>query len=123
VRHGALTVGLLLFAGAALSDAEAGAQLPPRTSAVLSLPSTCVRTRTVRAIVTGREIERVSFMLDGRRVKVLTRPNDRSRWVYRRRTRTLSRNRHRVVARVSFTEASGRSPANLRGSFRRCARR
>jgi hypothetical protein len=125
VRRIMTILGLLIAAGAALVgeddvDAAAGQQLPPRASAILRMPSSCPRTRFVRVVVTGREIERIVFRLDGRRVGSLTRPNDGSRWVLTRRTRSLRVGRHRVVARVVFTERSGRPPAILDGTIRRC---
>jgi hypothetical protein len=124
VRRAAATLGLLLVATTPPATADAGAQQqPPRASAVLSTPSGCPRTRTVRAVVTGREIERVTFSLDGRRVRTLTRAGDGGRWVYSRRTRTLSVGRHRIVARVRFTAESRRSPATLRSTIRRCSPR
>jgi hypothetical protein len=84
------------------------------------MPSSCPRTRSVRVVVTGREIERIAFTLDGRRVGSLTRPNDGSRWVLTRRTRSLRFGRHRIVARVVFTKRSGRPAAILDGTIRRC---
>jgi hypothetical protein len=127
VRRGMAIIGLLIAAGATLAGegarGAAAQELPPRASAILRVPSSCPRTRSVRVVVTGREIERIAFRLNGRRVGSLTRPNDGSRWVLTRRTRSLRVGRHRVVARVVFTERSERSAATLDGTIRRCAPR
>jgi hypothetical protein len=119
----------LLFAAVAARAGEdtpgtaAAQELPPRATAILRMPSSCPRTRFVRLVVTGREIERITFRLDGRRVGSLTRPNDGRRWVVTRRTRSLRFGRHRFVARVVFTERSGRRAVRLTGTIRRCAPR
>jgi len=114
-------LGMLIAAAATLPAAEgAGQDVPPRASASLQVPSSCPRTPTVRFVVTGREIERVKFWLDGRRMGTLTAPNDGTRWVFRRSTRSLRAGLHRLTARVVFTERSGRPATRLRGSIRRC---
>ncbi len=120
VRRGAAILGPLAVALAVAAAGDAPAQLPPRASAALSTPRDCPHTRTVRFVVTGREIESVTFTFDGRRARRLRRPNDGSRWRYVRRTRTLSIGEHRILARVTFSDRSRRPAANLRGAFRRC---
>ena len=104
-------------------DTAAAQELPPRATAILRMPAPCPRTRSVRVVVTGREIERITFRLDGRRAGSLTRPNDGRRWVLTRRTRSLRFGRHPFVARVVFTERSGRRAVRLRGTIRRCVLR
>ena len=120
MRRSVAILGALALASALAAAPGAPAQLPPRATAALSTPPDCPRARTVRFIVTGREIENVTFNFDGRRVRRLFEPNDGTRWRYTRRTRTLSVGEHRVLARVVFTDRSRRPAANLRGSFRRC---
>ena len=119
MRRGAAILALAVLAAAL--PATGAAQGPaPRASAALAMPADCPRTRTVRLVVTGSEIERVTFRLDGRRVSRLFDPNAGTRWRYRRLTRSLSFGRHTVVARVVFSDESRRPAATLRGSFRRC---
>jgi hypothetical protein len=123
VRRAAAILGVLIAAAATLPAGQVAAQdLPPRATASLRVPASCPRTRTVRFVVTGREIERVKFWLDGRRMGTLTAPNDGTRWVFRRSTRSLRAGLHRLAARVVFTERSGRPATRLRGSIRRCRR-
>ena len=125
MRRGIAILGTLIAAVAAsfgqdALDTAVAQELPPRASAILMMPASCPRTRSVRVVVTGHEIERITFRLDGRRVGSLTRPNDGRRWVLTRRTRSLRFGRHRFVARVVFTERSERPAATLVGSIRRC---
>jgi hypothetical protein len=120
VQRGAAILGALAPAIGLAAAPGAPAQAPPRATAALTTPPDCPRTRTVRFVVTGREIERVTFSFDGRRARRLFEPNDGTRWRYGRRTRALSVGEHRIVARVVFSERSRRPAAALRGSFRRC---
>lgn len=120
MRRGAAILGTLALAAALAAAPGAPAQAPPRATAALSTPPDCPRARTVRFVVSGRQIESVTFAFDGRRVRRLFEPNDGTRWRYTRRTRTLSIGEHRVLARVVFTDRSQRPAARLRGSFRRC---
>src|SRR4051794_12054611 len=71
--------------------------------------------------VTGRQIRRVTFTVDGRRVATVTRADRLGRWTARVNPRGLRAGRHRVQARVEFRRGAG--PARtLRMSFRICAR-
>jgi hypothetical protein len=70
--------------------------------------------------VTGRQIRRVTFTVDGRRVGTVTRADRLGRWQARIDPRRLRTGTHRVRARVEFN--SGAGPARtLRMSFRTCA--
>lgn len=73
----------------------------------------CIR-NSFLAVVRGRNIARVTFFLDGRRLKV-----DRSaRFDARIRGRAGIR---RITARVVFRAATRAAPRTLRMTFRRCA--
>jgi uncharacterized repeat protein (TIGR01451 family) len=86
--------------------------------AALRGPSGCVKT-AFRASVRGRSISAVTFFVDGRRVKRITG----SRAAYRLKVRPgrFGFGRHRIIARVEFTEASGTQTRRLPLTFRRCA--
>ena len=71
--------------------------------------------------VTGRQIRRVTFTVDGRRVATLTRADRLGRWQAKVNPRGLRTGLHRVQARVEFNRGAG-SARTLRMSFRTCAR-
>ncbi len=87
------------------------------SSAVLKSASGCAA-NAFTASVSGRGIDRVTFYLDGRRIKTVRNP------AYRVRISPtgLSRGAHRVTARVAFVAAAQRGPATRRMTFLRCAR-
>jgi hypothetical protein len=71
--------------------------------------------------VTGRQIRRVTFTVDGRRVATVTRADRLGRWQARVNPRGLRTGLHRVQARVEFNRGAG-SARTVRTSFRICAR-
>jgi hypothetical protein len=82
------------------------------------------RTCPVRAFnvrVTGRQIRRVTFTVDGRRVGSVTRADSLGRYQARIDPRRLRAGVHRVQARVEFVRGAG-SARTVRMSFRICAR-
>ncbi|HKE81759.1 MAG TPA: hypothetical protein VKB54_20755 [Solirubrobacteraceae bacterium] len=91
-------------------------------SAKLSAPSGCARTtRTVAATVTGRRIVKVTFSIDGKRVKTLTKANGKGgRWTLPIAVRKLSVGTHRVTVTVKFASSSQTKAKTLRFSFSRC---
>jgi hypothetical protein len=92
-----------------------------RGRARLSGPSGCVY-RTFRASVRGRQIRRVTFFVDGRRVAVIRARDGQRRFSARVTPGRLSLGVHRVTARVVFRTASRTRPRTLVLSFQRCAR-
>jgi hypothetical protein len=90
-------------------------------SARLRGPAACPRTGVVTATVTGRQIRRVTFLVDGRPVRTVTKADRDGRWTLRLRTASLRRGAHGVVARVQFTTASRTSTRTLRTTITRCA--
>jgi hypothetical protein len=92
-------------------------------SAKLSGPSGCARTtRAVAATVTGRRIVKVTFSIDGKRVKTLTRANGKGgRWTLAIPVRTLRVGTHRVSVKVQFASSSQTKAKTLRFSFSRCS--
>ena len=67
--------------------------------------------------VTGRQIRKVVFYLDGRQVRSLTRPNRGTRFALPIRPNSLRRGTHRVLAATYFTTASGTRMRTLRVTF------
>jgi hypothetical protein len=83
--------------------------------------SGCV-TKNFNVTVTGRQIRRVVFTLDGKPVKTLTKPNAGSTFSLPVKPGQLKKGTHRVVAQTTFTTASGTRPRSLRVAFSRCER-
>jgi hypothetical protein len=89
-------------------------------SAKLRGPSGCPTTHVVAATVTGTRIVKVTFYLDGKRVKTLTKPNKGSRWILPLTVRHLAYGSHRVQAKVQFAKSSATKIKTMRMSFSRC---
>jgi hypothetical protein len=90
-------------------------------SARLRGPSGCPTTNAVAATVTGRRIVKVTFYVDGRKVKTLTKANaSGGRWVLPVNVRRLGFGTHRVRATVQFAKSSETKAKTLRLSFNRC---
>jgi hypothetical protein len=90
-------------------------------SARLRGPSGCPTTSAVAATVTGRRIVKVTFYVDGKKVKTLTRANaSGGRWVLPMNVKRFAFGSHRVQARVQFARSSQTRSRTLRLSFSRC---
>jgi Prealbumin-like fold domain len=96
-------------------------QSQARGRARLRGPSGCVY-RTFRANVTGRQIRRVTFFVDGRRVAIRRARNGQRTFTARVTPGRLSIGVHRVTARVVFRTASRTRARTLVLSFQHCAR-
>ena len=101
--------------------APAGGELCPPGTARISGATGCKGT-TFRVNVTGRQITSVVFTRDGKRVATLRKPNRGSAFSISINPRALKFGTHRVVARTTFSAASGTKPRTLRVVFSRCAR-
>ncbi len=97
------------------------AESVPSGTARAIAPTECVTTN-FNVQVTGRQIRKVDFYLDGRKVRTLTRPNRGTRFALPVRPNSLRRGTHRILAITYFTVASGTKSRTLRVSFQRCAR-
>jgi hypothetical protein len=86
--------------------------------AALRGPSGCVR-KAFKARVRGRSIASVTFSVDGKKVK--TFGGGKSTYSLKVRPGRYGFGRHKIVARVRFTEASGTKARTLPLTFRRCA--
>jgi hypothetical protein len=89
-------------------------------SAKLSGPSGCPRTSAVAASVSGRRIVKVTFYVDGKKVKTLTEPNRKGRWVLPMNVKRFAFGTHRVRVVVKFAKSSQTKAKTLRLSFNRC---
>jgi hypothetical protein len=96
------------------------ASVPKGTAKVVS-PTGCV-TRNFHVLVHGRQIRKVVFYLDGKKVKTLTRPNKGKRFVLPVRPNRLRRGTHRILAVTYFRKASKTKSRTLRVAFSRCSR-
>ena len=102
-------------------EAPDGEVLPVATRsgrARLLGPSGCLR-QAFRARVSGREITSVTFTLDGRVLKRIK--GKRATYSVRVQPNRYGFGRHKLVARVTFTNASGTKARKLPLTFRRCA--
>jgi hypothetical protein len=102
----------------------ASAVLAVRTASRGTARIAGARTCPVRAFnvrVSGRQIRRVTFFVDGRRVGAVTRADRLGRYQARIDPRRLGTGVHRVRARVEFVSGAGSARA-LGMSFRTCAR-
>lgn len=80
-------------------------------------PSGCAG-KTVNATVKGRRIERVTFLLDGRKVKVVEGAGS-----YSVKSSSLSAGVHRIKARVTYEAASQTQARTHVVTFQRCVER
>ena len=83
--------------------------------------SGCV-TQNFHVTVTGQRIRSVTFSLDGKRIKTLRKPNVRATYRIAVRPGRLRRGTHRIIARTTFTAASGTPARSLHVVFQRCGR-
>ena len=89
-------------------------------SAKLSGPSGCPRTSAVAATVSGRRIVKVTFYVDGKKVKTLTKADRNGRWVLPMNVKRFAFGTHRVRVVVQFAKSSQTKAKTLRLSFNRC---
>jgi hypothetical protein len=89
-------------------------------SARLRGPSGCPRTSAVAATVSGRRIVKVTFYVDGKKVKTLTKANRDGRWVLPMNVKRFAFGTHRVRVVVQFAKSSQTKAKTLRLSFNRC---
>ncbi|CAB4924460.1 unannotated protein [freshwater metagenome] len=97
---------------------ETAASVPGR--ARLAGTVGCASSRYAYAAVTGQRITRVTFYVNGHKVKTLRHPNSGSRYLLRYRTKTLRYGTYKVTARVVFATSSLTRAKTLRLQFSRC---
>jgi hypothetical protein len=89
-------------------------------SAKLRGPSGCPTTSAVAATVSGRRIVKVTFYVDGKKVKTLTKANRNGSWVLPMNVKRFAFGTHRVRVSVQFARSSQTKAKTLRLSFSRC---
>lgn len=102
---------------------EPGSPAVRRGTARISGTVGCASARYASASVFGRQIARVTFYVNGRKVKTLTSADASGAFRLRYRTRSLKAGTYRVRARVEFRASSGTRPRTLSLQFSRCKAR
>jgi hypothetical protein len=109
---------------AAISQYEqlvAGERILPGSAKLLA-PTGCVA-KAFNARVSGQNVAKVVFLLDGKKIKTLTTPNAGARFQVRVNPAKLRIGVHRIVANVTFTAATKKAAKSYRISFQRCPSR
>jgi hypothetical protein len=90
-------------------------------SATLHASQGCVSGPRTKVSVSGRNIDRVAFYVDGRLIKRVTQPNGAGRFALTMKCSRLSVGAHRASAVVSFTEGTSPARQTLRFQITRAA--
>jgi hypothetical protein len=91
-------------------------------SAKMRGPRGCPTNNVVAATITGKRIVKVTFYVDGHKVKTLTKPNAKGgAFKLPVNVRKLSYGAHRVMAKVQFAKSSATKAKTLRLSFSHCS--
>ncbi len=93
----------------------------PVATARLSGPKRCV-SGSFETKVTGRNIAKVLFLLDGKKLKTVTSIRNRTVFKVRINPRGQSGKAHRVVAKVTFNAATQKPSRTLRFIYLGCAK-
>lgn len=83
----------------------------------------CATGNYATVAVTGSKIKKVTYTVNGKKVKTLTKPNAGSKYQLRYRTRSLKAGAYKVNAKVEFVSSSGTKAKNLKLQFSRCTPR
>ena len=94
----------------------------PKGTAAVTGKTGCYGT-PFNVVVSGRQIERVIYSIDGKVVKTLMAPNSGSRYKLPIIPKRFKTGTHRVLARVIFTTKSKTKNRTLRVVFSRCAKK
>jgi hypothetical protein len=89
-------------------------------SAKLVAPTGCVA-KAFNARVSGQNVAKVVFLLDGKKIKTLTKPNSGARFQVRINPAKMKIGVHRISATVTFAAATKKKAQTFRISFQRCA--
>lgn len=106
--------------GAVAPVAATGGVTARRGTARISGTVGCATAQYASASVAGSQIRRVTFYVNGKKVKTLTKKNAGSTYRLRYRVKSLKVGAYKVRARVEFVTASGTKAKNLRLQFSRC---
>lgn len=98
-----------------------GERIAPGSARLLA-PTGCA-SRAFNARVSGQNVAKVVFKVDGKTVKTLTKPNAGTRFQIRVDPAKMKIGVHRIVATVNFAAATKKQPQTFRISFQRCAKK
>jgi hypothetical protein len=98
-----------------------GERIVPGNARLLA-PTGCA-SRAFNARVSGTNVAKVVFKLDGKKIKTLTAPNAGKRFQIRVNPAKLRIGVHRIVATVNFKAATKKKAQTFRISFQRCAKK
>jgi hypothetical protein len=99
----------------------AGERIVPGSARLLA-PTGCV-SRAFNARVSGQNVAKVVFKLDGKKIKTLTKPNAGTRFQVRVNPAKMKIGVHRILATVTFKPATKKKAQTFRVSFQRCAKK
>ncbi len=109
--------------GAVAPVGASGGVTARRGTARISGTVGCATAQYASASVAGNQIRRVTFYVNGKKVKTLTKKNAGSTYRLRYRVKSLKVGAYKVRARVEFVTASGTKAKDLKLQFSRCAPR
>jgi hypothetical protein len=72
--------------------------------------------------VRGKNMQRIVFRLDGKRVKAIAAPRSNRSYSYRVNVSRLSFGAHTIAAKVTFRSGSNTKSKTIRLTFQRCAK-
>jgi hypothetical protein len=98
-----------------------GERIVPGNARLLA-PTGCA-SRAFNARVSGQNVAKVVFKVDGKKVKTLTAPNAGTRFQIRVNPAKMKIGVHRIVATVTFKPATKKAAQTFRISFQRCAKK
>jgi hypothetical protein len=104
LRRSLLLPAVLAALALPVAPALAGEDGDDSDSATLRASHGCVSGHRAKAAVTGDDIDAVTFYVDGRRLKRVTRPNAAGRYAVSIRCARLTVGAHRARAVVRFEE-------------------
>jgi hypothetical protein len=108
------------FLDAASSQLVSPARITPGR-ARLSGRTGCITGKGFSASLRGRQMQRVTFFVDGHKVKTLTLPKDNRTYRYRVNVSKLSMGHHLMTVKIVFRSNSATKSKTLRLTFQRCA--
>src|SRR3954447_13445748 len=136
-----LALALMLSGGSAVIDSTSGTSSGGQPSASVSqyeqivlgerivpgsaqlvAPTGCV-SKAFNARVKGTNVSKVVFVLDGKKIKTLVKPNSGKNFQVRVNPAKFKIGVHRIVATVNFAAGTKKKPQTFRVSFQRCAKK
>ena len=96
-------------------------QIAPGNAKLLA-PTGCVA-KAFNARVSGQNVAKVVFVLDGKKIKTLSKPNSGTRFQVRVNPAKMKIGVHRISATVTFKAITKKAAQTFRISFQRCAKK